>query len=59
MAINLATLVGLSLASMQASLKGYRGEHAHAGELGTALRKLGFERKRKRRDGDSFKGCLA
>jgi hypothetical protein len=37
---------GLSLASLQASLRGrWRGK-CHPGELGVALRKLGFTRQR-------------
>jgi hypothetical protein len=46
---------GLSLASVQVALRGRRGTHAHAGEIGAALRKLGFERKRNWRGGEGFK----
>ncbi|MGO9391211.1 hypothetical protein [Rhodoblastus sp.] len=38
---------GLSLAALQESLRGRRRGHAHPGELGAALRKLGFERRRR------------
>lgn len=41
---------GLSLASLQASLRGRWRGHAHPGEVGRALRKLGFERRRNWRD---------
>jgi hypothetical protein len=45
---------GLSLASLQASLRGrWRGK-CHPGELGTALRKLGFKRERRWQDGSGF-----
>lgn len=37
---------GLSLASLQASLRGRWRGSCHPGELGTALRKLGYERRR-------------
>jgi len=37
---------GLSLPSLQALLRGRGRGHAHPGELGAALRKLGFERRR-------------
>jgi hypothetical protein len=37
---------GLSLASLQASLRGRWRGNCHPGELGTALRKLGFKRER-------------
>ena len=36
----------LSLATLQASLKGRRRGNCHPGELGAALRRLGFERRR-------------
>ena len=36
---------GLSLASLQASLRGRWRGNCHPGELGTALRRLGFERR--------------
>ena len=35
---------GLSLSSLQASLRGRWRGNCHPGELGTALRKLGFKR---------------
>jgi hypothetical protein len=38
---------GLSLASLQASLRGRHRGNCHPGELGTALRKLGFKRERR------------
>jgi hypothetical protein len=38
---------GLSLASLQASLRGRWRGVCHPGELGTALRKLGFKRERR------------
>jgi hypothetical protein len=38
---------GLSLASLQASLRGRWRGNCHPGELGTALRKLGFKRERR------------
>jgi hypothetical protein len=38
---------GLSLASLQASLRGRWRGNCHPGELGTALRKLGFRRERR------------
>jgi hypothetical protein len=37
---------GLSLASLQTSLRGRWRGNCHSGELGTALRKLGFTRHR-------------
>ncbi len=37
---------GLSLISLQASLRGRWRGSCHAGELGSALRKLGFQRRR-------------
>jgi hypothetical protein len=46
---------GLSIASLQESLRGkWRGQ-AHAGQLGMALRKLGFWRERKWRSGEGFR----
>jgi hypothetical protein len=45
---------GLSLASLQASLRGRWRGNCHPGELGTALRKLGFERERRWLDGAGF-----
>jgi hypothetical protein len=41
---------GLSLASLQASLRGRWRGNCHPGELGTALRKLGFKRERRWHD---------
>ena len=38
---------GLSLSSLQASLRGRCRGSCHPGELGMALRKLGYERQRK------------
>ncbi len=38
---------GLSLKSLQAGLRGRWRGSCHPGELGTALRKLGFQRRRK------------
>ena len=37
---------GLSLASLQASLRGRSRGNCHPGELGQALRRLGFQRQR-------------
>jgi hypothetical protein len=37
---------GLSLSSLRIMLRGRQGKHAQCGELGDALRKLGFERRR-------------
>ena len=37
---------GLSLGSLQSSLQGRWRGNCHPGELGTALRRLGFQRKR-------------
>jgi hypothetical protein len=45
---------GLSLASLQASLRGRWRGACHPGELGTALRKLGFKRERRWHDGAGF-----
>lgn len=42
---------GLSLAALQVSLRGRWRGNAHPGEVGRALRKLGFERRRDRRGG--------
>jgi hypothetical protein len=42
---------GLSLTSLQAALRGRWRGNCHPGELGTALRKLGFTRRRQWRDG--------
>ena len=43
---------GLSLSTLQVSIRGRRRGHAHPGEIGDALRRLGFVRKR-RWDGDA------
>ena len=45
---------GLSLCALQASLRGRWRGACHPGELGTALRKLGFTRKRRWRGADGF-----
>jgi hypothetical protein len=45
---------GLPLAQLQASLRGRWRGACHPGELGTALRKLGFIRRRQWRDGAGF-----
>jgi hypothetical protein len=45
---------GLSLASLQASLRGRWRGNCHPGELGTALRKLGFRRQRRWHAGTGF-----
>jgi hypothetical protein len=45
---------GLSLASLQASLRGRWRGNCHPGELGAALRKLGFKRERRWRDASGF-----
>jgi hypothetical protein len=42
---------GLSLTALQASLKGRRRRNCHPGELGAAMRRLGFERRRNWRGG--------
>lgn len=47
-------LEGLSLASLQASLRGRWRGNCHPGELGTALRKLGFKRERRWHDATGF-----
>lgn len=46
---------GLSLAQLQASLRGRWRGHCHPGELGEALRKLGFVRDRRWRAGEGFR----
>ncbi len=46
---------GLSLASLQAALKGRWRGRCHPGELGTALRKLGFTRRRQWSGGAGFR----
>ncbi len=45
---------GLSLSSLQAALRGRWRGNCHPRELGTALRKLGFTRRRRWRDGAAF-----
>jgi hypothetical protein len=45
---------GLSLASLQASLRGRWRGNCHPGELGIALRKLGFKRERRWHDEGGF-----
>jgi hypothetical protein len=45
---------GLSLASLQASLRGRWRGNCHPGDLGTALRRLGFTRRRQWRDEAGF-----
>jgi hypothetical protein len=46
---------GLSLVAFQASLKGRSRGNCHPGELGAALRRLGFVRKRNWRGGAGFR----
>jgi hypothetical protein len=46
---------GLSLPSLQASLRGRWRGNCHPGELGTALRKIGFKRERRWHDEGRFK----
>jgi hypothetical protein len=46
---------GLSLASLQASLRGRWRGNCHPGELGSALRKLGFKRERRWHDDGGFR----
>ena len=46
---------GLPLATLQASLRGRRRGNCHPGELGAALRRLGFERQRDWRGADGFR----
>lgn len=46
---------GLSLPSLQASLRGRSRGNCHPGELGAALRKLGFTRSRRWRGEDGFR----
>ena len=46
---------GLSLASLQASLRGRRRGNCHPGELGAALRRLGFQRCRDWSGVDGFR----
>jgi hypothetical protein len=45
---------GLSLVSLQASLRGRWRGNCHPGELGMALRKLGFKRERRWHDEGGF-----
>ena len=45
---------GLSLPTIQASLRGRWRGHAHPGEVGRALRALGFTRHRRWRGDDGF-----
>ena len=45
---------GISLSSIQERLRGRRRGKAHPGELGEALRKLGFKRERRWRSGAGF-----
>src|SRR5436305_13492684 len=45
---------GLSLCALQASLRGRWRGACHPGELGTALRKLGFTRRRGWHDAEGF-----
>ena len=45
---------GLALTSLQAQLRGRWRGNAHPGELGMALRKLGFERRRSWKKGAGF-----
>ena len=46
---------GLSLSSLQVSLRGRWRGNAHPGEIGAALRKLGFMRRRQWSDGAGFR----
>lgn len=46
---------GLSLAALQASLRGRSRGNCHPGELGAALRRLGFERRRDWSGSDGFR----
>ena len=46
---------GLSIVALQASLRGRRRGNCHPGELGAALRRLGFERRRNWRGADGFR----
>jgi hypothetical protein len=46
---------GLSLSSLQTSLRGRWRGACHPGELGAALRKLGFTRRRQWSDGAGFR----
>jgi hypothetical protein len=46
---------GLSLATLQTALRGRGRGSCHPGELGAALRRLGFERRRDWRGADGFR----
>ena len=46
---------GLSLTTLQTSLRGRWRGNAHPGEVGRALRRLGFERRRTWRGNDGFR----
>jgi hypothetical protein len=46
---------GLSLSALQASLRGRSRGNCHPGELGAALRRLGFERQRNWSGADGFR----
>jgi len=46
---------GLSLLSLRASLRGRRRGNCHPGELGAALRRLGFQRRRDWGGADGFR----
>jgi hypothetical protein len=46
---------GLSLTALQTSLRGRWRGNAHPGEIGRALRRLGFERRRNWRGTDGFR----
>ena len=46
---------GLSLTTLQTSLRGRWRGNAHPGEIGRALRRLGFERRRNWRGTDGFR----
>jgi hypothetical protein len=46
---------GLSLAALQTSLRGRGRGNCHPGELGSALRRLGFVRRRNWRAADGFR----
>ncbi len=46
---------GLSLSTLLISLRGRHRGNAHPGELGSALRKLGYVRKRDWKDEDGFR----
>ena len=46
---------GLSLASLQERVRGRWRGNCHPGELGTALRRMGFTRERRWRGGEGFR----